>query len=43
MPALPKSVSTAWDDRKGPAVFTTVAKDGTLTWPRRSGHIVMQP
>lgn len=29
MPALPKSVSTAWDDRKGPAVFTTVAKDGT--------------
>jgi len=29
MPALPKSVSEGWDARKGPAVFTTVAKDGT--------------
>ena len=29
MPALPEKVSTDWDKRKGPAVFTTVAKDGT--------------
>jgi predicted pyridoxine 5'-phosphate oxidase superfamily flavin-nucleotide-binding protein len=29
MAALPKPVSEAWDKRKGPAVFTTVAKDGT--------------
>jgi predicted pyridoxine 5'-phosphate oxidase superfamily flavin-nucleotide-binding protein len=29
MPALPKPVSEDWDKRKGPAVFTTVAKDGT--------------
>jgi len=29
MPALPREVSEAWDKRKGPAVFTTVAKDGT--------------
>ena len=28
MPALPEKVSTAWDKRKGPAIFTTVAKDG---------------
>ena len=29
MPALPEKVSTDWDKRKGPAVFTTVAEDGT--------------
>ena len=28
MPALPEKVSIAWDKRKGPAVFTTVAKNG---------------
>ena len=28
MAALPESVSKAWDDRKGPAVFTTVDENG---------------
>jgi len=29
MPALPEQVSEAWGNRKGPAIFTTVAEDGT--------------
>jgi len=28
MPALPQSVSEGWDNRKGPAVLTTVDADG---------------
>jgi predicted pyridoxine 5'-phosphate oxidase superfamily flavin-nucleotide-binding protein len=28
MPPLPKEISAAWEKRKGPAVFATVAKDG---------------
>ena len=28
MTAIPESVSTAWDNRKGPAVFTTVNAEG---------------
>lgn len=28
MPALPQSVSKAWDERKGPVILTTVAKNG---------------
>ena len=28
MPALPEKVSKAWDERKGPIIFTTVDKDG---------------
>ena len=29
MTALPESVSNAWNDRKGPAIFTTVDANGT--------------
>ena len=29
MPALPETVAKAWDDRKGPVVFTTVDENGT--------------
>ncbi|MHC5035351.1 MAG: pyridoxamine 5'-phosphate oxidase family protein [Planctomycetota bacterium] len=28
MPPLPEAVSEAWDERQGPAVFTTVDKNG---------------
>ena len=28
MPVLPKKVSKAWDERKGPVIFTTVDKEG---------------
>lgn len=29
MTALPEAVIEAWDNRKGPAIFTTVDEDGT--------------
>ncbi len=28
MPVLPKNVSKAWDEKKGPAIFSTVDKNG---------------
>ena len=28
MPVLPEKISKAWDDKKGPVIFTTVDKEG---------------